>query len=179
MVRGSHGAALRQALDAFGTSAAGAVKRQPMATGLEPGFQSGTLLGPWVGASDVGDEKPAHGQPFLQVGEVVGDRRRNLSLVQQREEPKASIVVVVTGAGAGGKAAGNDMRAVVDDIGHVVPPYRWMPNAIASITPPLDTANADLRRPDLCEEHRPLALSCTRQEALVATHPCFDGVCPH
>src|SRR6516162_1250911 len=137
-----HSAALRQSLDALGTPAAGAVKCQPMTTVLEPGFQSSALLGPRVGAGDVGDEKPAHGQPFLHVGKVIGDGRRNLSLVQQREEPKASIVVVVTGAGAGRKAAGNDMRAVVDDVGHVVPRFRLMADAnqesaAASITPPV------------------------------------------
>jgi hypothetical protein len=39
MMLGLHSAALRQALDAFRTPAAGAVKRQPVAAGLEPGFQ--------------------------------------------------------------------------------------------------------------------------------------------
>ena len=121
MMLGFHGAALRQALDALGTPAAGAVQRQPMAAGLEPGFQSGALLGTRVGTGDVGDEQPAHGQPLLHVGEVVGDGSRDLSLGQQREQPKAGIVVVVTGAGAGRKAAGNDMSALVDDVGHPMP----------------------------------------------------------
>src|SRR2546423_3332769 len=111
-----------------------------MAAGLEPGFQLSALLGTRVRTGDVGDEQLAHGQPFLHVGEVVGDGSRNLSLGQQREEPKAGIVVVVTGAGAGRKAAGNDMSAVVDDVGHVMPLSRSMPDAIgeraaASITP--------------------------------------------
>ena len=151
MMLGLHSAALRQALDAFGTPAAGAVQRQPMAAGLEPGFQSGALLGTRVGAGDVGDEQPAHGQPFLHVGEVVGDGSRNLSLGQQREEPKAGIVVVVTGAGAGRKAAGNDMSAVMDDVGHVMPLSRSMPDAIgeraaASITPPAPFYRQELQR---------------------------------
>jgi hypothetical protein len=77
-----------------------------MAFGLEPRFQSVALLGTRVGAGDAGEEQPAHGQPFLHV-EVVGDGSRYLSLGQQREEPKAGIVVI--GAGAGQKAAGNDM----------------------------------------------------------------------
>jgi len=64
---------LRQALDALGTPAAGGREAPANGTGLEPGFQSDTLLGSWVGAGDVGDEQPAHGQPFLHVGEVVGD----------------------------------------------------------------------------------------------------------
>src|SRR5262245_58274139 len=92
-----------------------------MSAGLEPGFQSGALLGTRVGASDVGDKQPAHRQPFLHVGEVIGDGGRNLSLGQQREEPKAGIVVVMTGAGAGRKAAGNDMSAVVEYLSHVLP----------------------------------------------------------
>ena len=176
MMLGFHSAALRQALDAFGTPAAGAVKRQPMAAGLEPGFQSGALLGTRVGAGDVGDEQPAHGQPFLHVGEVVGDGSRNLSLGQQREEPKAGIVVVVTGAGAGRKAAGNDMSAVVDDVGHVMPLSRSMPDAIgeraaASITPPAPFYRQELQRlPSMCIHERASAGSGAALTVRVADH---------
>ena len=106
---GSYGTALRYSLHTFCTSAARAMQCQPMAAGLEPGLQSGALLGTRIGAGDVGEEKSADGQPFLQVREIIGDRSRNLSLGQQREKPKARVVVIVTGAGAGGKAAGNDM----------------------------------------------------------------------
>src|SRR6476646_4197055 len=106
-----------------GTPAAGAVKRQPVAAGLEPGFQSCALLGVGIGARHIGDEQPAYVQPFLHVGEVVGDGSRHLPLGQQREEPKASIVVVVTGAGAGWKTARNDMSAVLDDVCHVIAPF--------------------------------------------------------
>jgi hypothetical protein len=45
MMFGLHGAALRQALDAFGTPAAGAVQCEPMTNSLEPGFQPAALLG--------------------------------------------------------------------------------------------------------------------------------------
>ena len=177
MMLGLHSAALRQALDALGTPAAGAVQRQPMAAGLEPGFQSGALLGARVGAGDVGDEQPAHGQPFLHVGEVVGDGSRNLSLGQQREEPKAGIVVVVTGAGAGRKAAGNDMSAVVDDVGHAMPLFRSMPDAIresaaASITPPAPFSRRELRRlhPPCAARNSPEPRRVPSPERL-----CFEG----
>jgi len=103
------------------------VKRQPVAAGLEPGFQSCALLGVGIGARYIGDEQPAYGQPFLHVGEVVGDGSRHLPLGQQREEPKASIVVVVTGAGAGWKTARNDMSAVLDDVCHVIAPFPFDP----------------------------------------------------
>src|SRR5262245_31356572 len=61
MMLGLHSAALRQTLDAFGTPAAGAMKRQPMSAGLEPGSQPDTLLGTRVGAGDVGEEQSAQG----------------------------------------------------------------------------------------------------------------------
>src|SRR5262249_46355755 len=114
MMLGPHGAALRQALDALGAPAAGAVKCEPMAAGLEPGFQANALLVAGVGAGDVGDEEPVYGPHFLQDGKVISDGCRNSFLVQQREEPKTSIVVVVTGMGARRNPAGNDVRAVVD-----------------------------------------------------------------
>src|SRR5262245_43270674 len=141
MMLGPHSAALRQALDARSAPAARAMKCQPMAAGLEPGFQSGALLGSGVGAGDVGDEQPAHAQPLLHVGKVVGNGRWNLSLVEQREKPKTSIVVVMTGAGAGRKAAGNKVRAGVDIVAHEVPRFGSMSDAsqeraAASITAP-------------------------------------------
>jgi hypothetical protein len=124
-----------------------------MAPGLEPGSQSGALLGPRVGTGDVGDEKPAHGQPLLKVGKIIGEGCWNLPLVQQREKPKACIVVVVTGAGAGWKATGNDVCAVVDNIGHVVPRTRslWdasQESAAASITPPASLFHPEMGTAD-------------------------------
>src|SRR5262245_8992853 len=92
-----------------------------MTAGVEPGFQLGALLGSRVGAGDVRDQQAAQGQPFLQVGEVVGDGSRNWLFGQQREEPKPGIVVVVPGTGAGRKAADDDMSALVDDVDHVLP----------------------------------------------------------
>jgi hypothetical protein len=46
-------------------------------------------------------------------------------LANSHDEPKAGIVVIVTGAGAARKAAGNDMSGVLDDdVGHVMPHSR-------------------------------------------------------
>src|SRR5262245_45323643 len=146
MMLGFHGAALRQALDAFGTPAAGAMQRQPMSASLEPGLQPCTLLGSRVGAGDIGEEQPAHVKPFLNVGEVVGDGSRNLSLGQQREESKAGIVMIVTGAGAGRKAAGNEVSAVVDDVGHLMPHSRSLPNAIGEHAAASITVSTQLHR---------------------------------
>src|SRR5262245_32551483 len=111
-----------------------------MATGPEPGFQPGALLGTRVGAGDIGDEQPAHRKPLLQIGEVVGDGGRNLSLGQQREEAKAGIVMIVTGARPRRKAAGNNMSAAVDDVGHVMPLSVLRPMLSGNVPP----------RPSLC-----------------------------
>jgi hypothetical protein len=50
-----------------------------------------------------------------------------VSVGQQREQPQAGIVMVVTGAGARWKAAGYKVSAVVDDVGHGLPLSRCEP----------------------------------------------------
>ena len=69
------------------------------------------LRGIGIGAGDVGDQQPADRQPFLDIGKIVGDRGRNVPFGQQPQQPQAGVVVVVAGARAGRKTAGNEMRA--------------------------------------------------------------------
>ena len=97
MVLGLDGAALAHAFDPLGAAAAGAVQAQPVAAGLQPVPDGAALRGVGIRAGDVGDQQPADRQPFLDVGEVVGDRGRNVLFGQQSQQPQAGIVVVVTG----------------------------------------------------------------------------------
>ena len=105
------GAALPDALDALGAAATGAVQGQPPAAVLHPAPDGDALRGVRIRARDVGDQEPAHGQPLLDVTEVIGDRGRDLLLGQELEQLQTGVVVVVAGARAGRKSAGDEMGA--------------------------------------------------------------------
>ena len=97
VVLGLDGAALPRAFHSLGAAAAGAVQAEPVTAGFEPLLQRATLRRVRVRAGHVRDQEAADRQPLLEVCEVVRDRRRNLALRQQAEEPQAGVVVVVAG----------------------------------------------------------------------------------
>src|SRR5205814_633129 len=107
---GLHGAALPRAFDALGAAAAGAVQGQPVSAGLEPLLNRPALRGVGIRPGDVGDEQPTRGQPFLDVGEVVGDRGGDVLLRQEPEQPQAGVVVVVPGGGSRRQPTGDELR---------------------------------------------------------------------
>ena len=111
-MRGLHRAALAHALHALGAAPARAVQSQPMAASLDPAADGAGLGVVRVGAGHVGDEEPAYRQPFFDVREIVGDGGRNVPLGQQPQKPQAGVVVVVPGARAGRKTAGDEMGAL-------------------------------------------------------------------
>lgn len=81
-----------------------------MAARLKPGFDGTALRGVRVGAGHIGDQQPGDREPFLDVHEVIGDRGRNIPFGQERGQPQAGMVVVVSGGRAGWKTAGDEMR---------------------------------------------------------------------
>jgi len=72
------------------------------------------LHGVRVGAGHIGDQQLADREPFLDIGEVVGDGGRNIPFDQQAEQPQAGIVVVVpahrTGRSSSGSNKAGDLR---------------------------------------------------------------------
>jgi len=82
-----------------------------VSAGFEPLLHRPALRGVGIRPGDVGDEQPTRGQPFLDVGEVVGDRGGDVVLGQEPEQPQAGVVVVVPGGGSRRKATGDEMRA--------------------------------------------------------------------
>ena len=109
-------------LDPLRAAAAGSVQGQPLAAGLQPGLQGAGLRGVGVGAGDIGDQQLADRQPFLEIGEVVGDRGRNLPLGQQLQQPQPGVILVVPAHRPGRKPAGNKMRAAGIRRCHGMPP---------------------------------------------------------
>ena len=82
-----------------------------MAARLEPSLDRTTLRGVGVRARDIGDQQPADGQPFFDVGEVVGNLGRNVAFGEEAQEPQAGIVVIVPSHRTDRKTTGNQMRA--------------------------------------------------------------------
>jgi len=110
VVLGLDGAARARALHPLGAAAAGPMQAQPMAACLQPPLDGAGLSGVGVGAGHVGDQQLADRQPFLDIGEIVGDRGRDLPFGQEPQQPQAGIVVVMPSIRARRKAAGNQMR---------------------------------------------------------------------
>jgi len=54
-----------------------------MAARLKPLADGACLRSVRVGAGDVGDQQLAERQPFCDIGEIVGDRGRDVALGQQ------------------------------------------------------------------------------------------------
>ena len=132
VVLGLDGAALAHALDPLGAAAAGAMQAQPVAARLQPMLDGAALRGVGIGAGHVGDQQLADRQPFLDVGEVVGDRGRNVLLGQQLQQPQAGIVVVVPGMRTGRKTAGDEMRAAG------LLPCHWIDSPFSTMFPSCD-----------------------------------------
>jgi hypothetical protein len=102
---------LAHALHPLGAAAARSMQAQPMAARLEPGLDGAGLRGVRVRAGHVRDQKAAQRQPFLDVREVVGDGSRDVPFGEEREEPQAGMVVIVSGAGTGRETTGYEMGA--------------------------------------------------------------------
>ena len=97
--------ALRHGLPSTGT-----VQGKPPSAGLKPLPDDLVLLLVWVGAGDVRDQESAGGQPLGDVRKIVGDGREHArALVQQLEDPQASVVHIVPGGRTGGESPGNDV----------------------------------------------------------------------
>ena len=122
VVFGLDGTTIAHALDPLGSAAAGPVQAEPMATCLQPALDGVGLQGVRVGAGDIGDQQLADRQPFLDVGEVVGDGGRNVSLRQQAQQPQAGVIVVVPGHRSRRKTAGYQMRAAGIALCHRITP---------------------------------------------------------
>src|SRR5207245_2951019 len=86
VVLGLHGPALAHAFHTLGAAAAGAVQAEPASAGFEPLLEAAALCGVGVRAGHVGDQQATHGQPLLDIAEVVGDRRGDLPLGQEPGE---------------------------------------------------------------------------------------------
>ena len=105
----------REALDAFGAAAAGAVQGQPVARRCAAiaGLQRGTPSGVGVGSGHVGDEQTTEiGRYLLISAKSLLTDAGIVLLGQKGQQAQASIVVVVAGTRSGWETTGDQMRAV-------------------------------------------------------------------
>ena len=122
VVIGLDGTARAETFDPLGAAAAGAVQGEPVAAGLQPVADRAGLGGIGVRAGDIGDQQLAQRQPFRDIGEIVGDRGRDVALGEKAEQAKTGIIMVVAAHRAGRKAAGDQMRAARCCFCHLIPP---------------------------------------------------------